>query len=229
MVQPAVAGDRALLDVVGYSESGQYFAFEEFGVQDGSGFAYSSIYIVDLPADKWMYGSPFHVQATEEAYDRPLADIRAEARAKANERLDELGITVPAETLILLGDGVPDAVGHQMEFAAPGGGPPGYTDPSRLRLTLNTFPVDSPNDCETLIGEQALGFSLNYIGPDGVAHLVHLDGESIPRSRGCTMEYRLYAVVGPFQSTGSRVAIVSSYPFGFEGPDRRFLAVPLEP
>ena len=51
-----LAGDRALIDLIGYSEDGRIFAFEEFGIQDGSGFPYSNIYVVDLPADKWAYG-----------------------------------------------------------------------------------------------------------------------------------------------------------------------------
>ncbi len=36
---PTLAGDRALIDVIGYSDDLRYLAFEEFGVQDGSGFA----------------------------------------------------------------------------------------------------------------------------------------------------------------------------------------------
>ena len=39
LVTPALAGDRALIDVIGYSQDTDYFAFEEFGIQDGSGFA----------------------------------------------------------------------------------------------------------------------------------------------------------------------------------------------
>ena len=45
---PALAGDRAVIDFIGYSADSRYFAFEEFGIQDGSGFPYSSIYIIDL-------------------------------------------------------------------------------------------------------------------------------------------------------------------------------------
>jgi predicted secreted protein len=50
----------------------------------------------------------------------------------------------------------------------------------------------------------------------------------LPKSRGCPTDYRLYAVVAPFQQAEPRIALISSYPFGFEGPDRRFLAVPLD-
>jgi predicted secreted protein len=36
---PALAGDRALIDYIGFSPDARYFAFEEFGIQDGSGCA----------------------------------------------------------------------------------------------------------------------------------------------------------------------------------------------
>lgn len=223
LAAPVLAGDRALLDVIGYSEDGRYFAFEEYGVQDGSGFAYSSIYIVDLAADKWMYGSPFHAQADEEM-ETLLAEVRAEAREKADERLVELGINQPAEILILLGDGVQDQPGKTMTFSNPGWGPPGSTEEGvTYALSLATFPAKSSNDCETLLGKPAVGYALDLNGQE-----VHRDGLTLPKSRGCPMDYRLYAVVTPFGAAGHRVAIISSYPYGFEGPDRRFLAVPLD-
>ena len=63
---PAVAGDRALIDYVGFSADFRYFAFEEFGIQDGSGFAYSNIFVVDLATDSWVVGTPVRVQAESE-------------------------------------------------------------------------------------------------------------------------------------------------------------------
>ncbi len=41
LASPSLAGDRAGIDFIGYSADGGFFAFEEFGIQDGSGFAYS--------------------------------------------------------------------------------------------------------------------------------------------------------------------------------------------
>lgn len=55
---PAVAGDFANRDIIGFSADGSRFAFEEYGQQDGSGFAYSNIYIRDRyrdrPLDGWL-------------------------------------------------------------------------------------------------------------------------------------------------------------------------------
>lgn len=227
LATPALAGDRALIDLIGYSPDGRYFAFEEYGIQDGSGFAYSSIYIVDLPADKWVYASPYRAQADEIDTDRPLADVRAEARAMAEEKLGPLAIGAPADVLVLLGDGVADADGKEVTFAIPSWGPPGATqEGSESTLTLTTYPADSPEPCADYIGQKAVGYALS-LEENGQTRELHRD-KVLPKSRGCPLDYRLYGVVERFDGGGGRVALISSYPFGFEGPDRRFLAVPLD-
>jgi predicted secreted protein len=226
---PALAGDRALIDFLGYSDDGKYFAFEEYGVQDGSGFAYSDIYVVDLVADKWMYGSPFHAQANDTNWDRPLADVRAEAMGKAKDKLDEVKISRPVEILALLGDGVPDADGKQMVWRHTQCCMPGQTEDTDFTLTLETFPAKGADNCQDSYAEGmgVVGYGLTVRYGEESTEL-HRDGATLPKSRGCTLDYRLYAVVSPFEDGFHRVAIISSYPFGFEGPDRRFLAVPID-
>ena len=85
-------------------------------------------------------------------------------------------------------------------------------------------------ECSTMqgtIGKKALGYALSLHDGQNVTE-AHRDEATLPKSRGCPVAYRIYAVVSPFERADPRVAIISSYPFGFEGPDRRFLAVPLE-
>jgi predicted secreted protein len=220
----AFAGDRALIDIIGYSPDAGYFAFEEFGIQDGSGFAYSSIYIVDLETDTWVGGTPFHEQAEDEATG--LAAIRRAARNAAGAELDAAAIAVPAQLVALIGDGEPDAAAEELVF-----GLPGYMDPGSVigqyTLGLSSFPSQSPQPCEDYLGKAPLGYELTLTSEDG-QRVLHRD-ERLPRSRGCPMDYRLYGVALPFGATdiSGGVALVSVYPFGFEGPDRRFIAVPL--
>ena len=47
---PALAADKANINIIGYSEDDAYFAFEQFGEHDGSGGNFSNIYIIDLHA-----------------------------------------------------------------------------------------------------------------------------------------------------------------------------------
>src|SRR5262245_56328149 len=104
---PVFAAERALIDFIGFSEDARYFAFEEFGIGDGSGAAYSTIYVIDLSEDKWVAGSPFAVDTLddENPEERPLSEVRAEVLALAQPMLEDLGITDPVQIVALNGDG----------------------------------------------------------------------------------------------------------------------------
>ena len=222
---PALAGDRALAMVIGYSNDGRYFAFEEFGVQDGSGFAYSNIYMVDLDNDRWVVGTPIRLQAEDESTD--LGDIRREAHAEARLRLDELGVERPAQVAALIGDGEPDNDGLSLSF----GIPVGYLEPgtvgSTYNLSLEIFYTESGAPCIDWFGERPMGFAIRITDVGGTREAYR--DRSLPRSRGCPITYRFYGVFLPHMATdiSRAVALVSVYVYGFEGPDRRFLAVPL--
>lgn len=217
---PAQAGDRALIDYIGYSADGRYFAFEEFGIQDGSGFPFSTLYIIDLPADSWVEGSPYRVLL--ESDDADVDEAREAALEQAEARLDELEIGAGADVVALNGDGE-TTDGQSLSFGTPGYG---LQEPNGVHeLTIETFSAPSPEDCVGYIGEEALGYALAM---DGVE--IHRDTGDLPRSRGCPLGYRIHAVVMPPEwlwEVQAPLAVIASYPFGFEGPDRRFLVVPL--
>ena len=221
LASPTLAGDRALIDYLGYSEDGRYFAFEEFGVQDGSGFPFSNIYVVDLPADSWVSGTPVRITLEDEMAH--VGDARAAAREEAGAALDTYGIDTAVHQLAVNGDGEAATDLHELRFGRPGYGLGEPIDP--VILSLETFAANSPQDCALYLGEPAVGFTLLRDGEE-----IYSDSEMLPNSRGCPMDYRLHAVVAPAEWSGAgggRVAIIASYPFGFEGPDRRFIAVPL--
>lgn len=218
----AAAGDMALADFIGFSHDARYFAFEEYGVADGSGSAYSSIYIVDLAQDRWAGGSPFHNEGFEDS--QTLAETRAKAMDAARPKLAELAIDNPPQIAALSADGT---IGEAstMRFGFPMYNAPGATTGDFL-LKLETFDLPETTDCKDEDGSGRSGFALTL--KDGTAtRELHRDSR-LPQSRGCPEGYRLYAVVFPYgdSEVGHAVAIVSAYPRGWEGPDRRFLAVP---
>lgn len=218
---PALAGDRAQIGYLGYSHDARYFAFEEFGIQDGSGFPFADLYVVDLATDSWVSGTPVRIRIDDES--ARVADARDQALGEAEAVLDQFGIAVAAQPLAVNGDGELGADWQSLSFGRPGYGLGAPLNP--VTLTLDTFPATSPQDCELYLGEPAVGFALRLDGAE-----IYSDANVLPNSRGCPMDYRLYAVVAPVDWSGAdgrRVAIISSYPFGFEGPNRRFLAVPL--
>ncbi|GLQ53443.1 DUF2259 domain-containing protein [Devosia nitrariae] len=217
----ACAGDRALLDVIGYSPDARYFAFEEFGIQDGSGFPYANVYVIDVETDGWAPGTPVRVRIEDEAAG--LADARREARTEAKAALT--AIEAPADVWALVGDGEMDAEAKTLDF-----GRPSYERGAVIesyRLDLETFEAPAGEPCQDWFEQAPLGYALTLAGPDG-ERLVHRD-ERVPRSRGCPFDYRIHAIVAPMDAPDLEavIAILSVYPGGFEGPDRRFLAVPL--
>lgn len=219
----AEAGDRAVLDAIGFSASGEVFVFEEFGVQDGSGFAYSNIYVVDLAADKWIAGSPFRNRSDSE--DVALADIRAKSRKQAAAAIAQYSVDVPAEALVINGDADTETDLRHVRFGMPMSGPKAIHDPRDL--TLAVFDTTAAEPCEDYMEEKPKGFALTLTTGGDVVEL-HRDG-ALPKSRGCALDYGIYGVFTPFGDYGFErgVALVSVYSFGFEGPDRRFVAVPL--
>lgn len=228
IVGSVFAGDRAQLDIIGYSEDAKYIAFEEFGVLDGTGGYYSHIFVVDLDTDSWLRGSPYSVETDgDEGSDtRSLAEVRKTAMALAAPTIASLRIDVPATTLNMIPDGVPNMDGKTMVVDAPSCCGSTDTDNSiELRLTLTTFDAKMSGACQV---DSALGFSLTVDYWDGHSAEVHRDGGTLPKSRSCPQDYRIYSVVSPFESGFSRVAFISSYPFDYEGVSRRFLVVPLE-
>lgn len=223
LAAPASAGDHALIDVIGYSQDLRYLAFEEFGLQDGSGFAYSSLYVVDLVEDKWVSGTPWRDAGADE--DVPLAKVRGKVAAAASEKLAALDITMPAQVVAMMGDGVLDPK-PSMRFGYPAYGLPGQTE-GDFTLSLETFSVSAPADCDPELAGETKGFALTLNG-NGAPREIHRDKGTQPKSRGCAMNYAIYAVIFPYLGGGleNAVAIVSTYPYGWEGPNRRFLVVP---
>lgn len=226
---PAAAADNALLNMIGYSADGAYFAFEQYGIQDGSGFAYSDVFVVDLVNDKWVSGTPFEVQAEDE--DASLSSIRAEAMGKAKASIAKYKFEVPVQILALIGDGDASQNGTRLSWSTPTCCTSQAVQADAFSLLLSTRGSSSPEDyCQDM---SPVGFNLGYQDQNGVTEL-HADGDTLPKSRGCTLDYRIYAAVQPFQDyyadgfTPRRVAIIATYPFGFEGVDRRFMAVPID-
>jgi len=229
-VLPAAAADRALINMIGYSEDGDYFAFEQFGIQDGSGFAYSEVFVIDLANDKWTSGTPFEVQAEDE--ERSLAEVRLEALGKAQGALEQYKIGVPVEILALIGEGEYGTdTGMRVHWSTPSCCSAGATQADAQSLVLQHRGITSQDDyCMDM---QPVGYILSYQDKSGEREL-HADGDVLPKSRGCTLDYRIHSVVAPYSEyygidfTARRVAIIAAYPFGFEGVDRRFLVVPID-
>jgi len=224
---PALAGDAAAIDPIGFSEDGRYFAYEEYGIQDGSGFPYSTVYLIDLVADKWV-GLPVRERIDDES--ARLNTVREAALARAKPMLDKAALALPAELVALNADGETGNDGLELTYGSYGNG---LTPPQDLQtLTLTTFASTSTQPCASYgMEEPVKGFALTLASETGDAVEIHRDA-AVPASRGCVSDYRIHAVMAPFHwryDAMPAVAVISVYTVGFEGPDRRFVTVPILP
>jgi len=227
LASPALAGDAAALDPIGFSADGRYFAYEEYGVQDGSGFPYDSIFLVDLIEDKWV-GTPVRVRIDDES--ATLDAVRQKALAEARPMLEQAALTVPAHPLFMNADGEVGANGIAVKFGLWGNGlqVPG----DQFKLQLDTFASTTTEACASFGMEDPVkGFALTLVDSAGNAAEIHRD-TAVPASRRCVSDYRIHAVLSPFpfgMSASPLVGVISVYSLGFEGPDRRFIIVPIAP
>ena len=215
----ATAGDYAERAILGFSPDGSTFAFEEYGVQDGSGFPYSNIYVIDTASDGWVAGTPVRILTQAEL--APLAETRAAAHAKVRPILEARQVGAPGNLVASNPPTELSADPHQVIFLpriiSPMGGA-AYG----LALTEITLPA---GDCPDM-GQPFRGFRLALTAPAGGTHTLAND-TAIPASRHCPLGYGISDVLTAYPEGGQPVlaVILSMYTVGFEGPDRRFLAV----
>ncbi|ESR25850.1 DUF2259 domain-containing protein [Lutibaculum baratangense] len=225
-IPPAAAGDTAERRIIGFAEEGRLFAFEEFGVQDGSGFPYSNIYVVDTDTDSWVAGTPIRVRLEEDGAG--LEDARRQAETRLEEVVgEELGdarfVTLAHSPL-----GEFEQSPTELLFAPLIPSNP-LADPDRTYAArLDLFHAETQAaDCITYIGDRPMGFRLTVDGLEkgGGSVVLHEDAGPVPASRGCPITYRLSEIVVPDFPPDRLAVLISVFTPGFEGPDRRFIAV----
>ena len=186
---PAWAGDAAQLDIVGFSADGGVFAFEEYGVQDGSGFPYANRFYIDTATDQFLPGTPIRVRIDDETAS--LDDARSQAREQgemivpAAELAANKGFTAGSNAITEL-----SADPHRMAVNPRPVVPPIDTP---LELRLEEIALEQPERC-THFGA-VFGYRLTRLGvePGESASLLHED-DTIPASRTCPLGYRIGAV-----------------------------------
>jgi predicted secreted protein len=227
----ARAGDAAERAILGFSPDGRYFAFEQYGVQDGSGFPYSEIFLIDLNSDSWAEGTPVRIrlegesQSLEAARRQALAEARPFlAKAKVTDNARILASNVLYERLA-----DPRRMGFRTFYASFGNLERDEADDAEISLMLEEIVLPAPKDCPA--GDTPLaGFILKAKHGSATFEEVYRDRE-IPATRRCPLKYSLSDAVSLLALDGSiqrLVVMINVFSYGFEGPDRRFVAVRLQ-
>jgi predicted secreted protein len=226
----AEAADGAKFRALGFSSDARYFAFEQYGVQDGSGFAYADVFVLDIQADNWAQGTPVSVLLEDETFS--VSAVRTKAKTQAEPILKSLAVTHDAELLAanpfteVLSDR--SKVTFHDHYNNSMGIYGNADNQGSWDLITSKVNVPLPAGCEADIG--VVGYKLEIRNnKSAVTTLLHED-KSLPKSRFCAVGYDIEAVVQPVggSPSGQLVAVIGFYRRGFEGADRRFIAVPFK-
>lgn len=217
------AGDYATLNFIGFSSDGRYLAFEEYGVQDGSGFPYSNIYFIDTA--KNVYAAP-PAKAFLKDEMASINTARGRSASHAAKKLKQYGIVkgntgkhvishlINDLTVSEMSDGeAPIAV----QFAETIGS---MYKRGHFELVLRPE-KNMPKDCEAFEQEMFM-LDLKLVNRDYDSTTVLQQDAALPASRGCALGYRFQDV---YLHKGVIVVFLNVFTTGFEGPDMRFMAV----
>jgi len=235
----AAAGDGAAIHVLGFSADGRYFAFEQYGEQDGSGSFYSTVTAVEVAGDRLIKGMPVTAimdpddpKLGKEPRDKQLADIRAKAAADAAAMLRQLEISEPGVMVAWSRDARARAMldSEQVKTVSKATVMTVMLPPERFgidaRLVLREFDIALPRCKDLVSGEHPNGFGLT-LERKGRSTIHLRRDQTIPLSRGCPEHYGIAEVHAlPLPDGSTALAVVIQYFYmAFEGPDRRFLVV----
>ncbi|WP_018239770.1 DUF2259 domain-containing protein [Ensifer sp. BR816] len=225
---PAVAGDYASFQPIGFSSDGKVFAFEEYGIQDGSGFPYSAIYVLDTRTDTFLPGAPVRARVEEDGGALPKA--RRDARRRAEPLIDAYRLLDTPGLLAAYNPVTePDAADHRLRYDSFPADPP-FRKTYEVDLEEKSFEAEGM--CKDLL-KTVKGFRLVMTEKAGqpVSEVLQ-DDARIPESRHCPTGYRIGGVVTHVNDDGTQVHIVMVLvkSLGFEGTtDGRWIAMPIWP
>lgn len=218
-MQVAAAYDASALRVIGFSPDGRHFAFEENG--DNEAGHYTTTVILDTATSKHAAGSPFAGIEDNETLDK------ANARAAAAIKRLHIG-TKPSLTVT-----VPEAVAHETAVSSPIEKlqdamvktlalPEGFGSGARLTLTQS---LKRSRKCQ--YDEAGATVFRLALEKTSAKPLLIGSAQNISSPDDCPTGYGIAEAHMLKLPGGSEVigVIVQYFYAGFEGTDRRFMAV----
>jgi predicted secreted protein len=254
IVSAAQAGDAAARRIIGFSPDGKYFAFEQYGEIDAAVSGWSQIDIIDTSTDEFVGGKPILVVDESEEATTTVEQARAQAAKQAAPILAKYAIAARGERTAFDRFTFPDDTVEyndifRLEQAGQKWLSPFYDETGISTIQLDEILADSKTDCsasfddakpddqqgdKALQGDKtgkALGFRLSLQRQDGKPFKVLHEDKAVPGSRNCPTSYSLsesYKYTPPCKPAVLAV-LVQRFSQGFEGRDRRFIAVTGQP
>lgn len=221
----AKAGDIAERNILGFSPDGAYFAFEEYGVQDGSGYPFANFYIIETKKNSWVKGSPVRILLKDE--NKTVAMARKEAMIIGNLFVDKFKIQPVGK---LLAHNPVTEIGRDPLTLTVAPGPVPFLKNYAVTFRVEALPIKTKR-CEAYGDESQIGFLLKAKRKGGEETEIHKDSR-IPTSRGCPKAYAISDIIrySPPETPNKSIYIIllQVFSYGFEGDDGRFLAISTE-
>lgn len=218
LATPLLAEDIAHRRIIGFSPDGKYFAFEQSGIENGSGTAYAHIFLIDTRYNKWIKGSPFRAKAVGR---RKLIRARRKVRALARRAL--MRYRVNRKGVVLASNPITEVNSDPHRVVVRSRRSIRRLD-EPLVFSIREVRVRTPR-CRRYTRRPIKGMIIRVRRKGGRMKLLHTD-KRIPKSRGCPTSYSIEDVIRLKKRSGGAVYAVI-YSFVRSGPDgeeRRFIA-----
>ena len=203
------------------------FAFEEYGVQDGSGFPYSNIFFIDTRKDTFLPGTPIRLRIDEE--NAGLAKVRAQTQAKA---APSSNVTILATNPGLMAAFNPvtetEAPAHRLSYRQYAVEPPVG---GHFTLALKEIALPPSALCKD-VTPQSIGFQPRLSKARMESRRIACFTSTRRFPRAANARPAIASAASMVSSAGRRASRCTSslcrcLSFGFEGRDGRWIAVPV--
>lgn len=218
LANTAHARDAALSRIIGFSPDGKYFAFEQYGIGDGSGFPFSEIFFIDTIKNTWVE-DPVRVFIKDDGVS--LSKARIKAVAEATPIIKRLGTTLHGFTVVSNPITQEIADRNNINFGVFPDAP--LYDSYNIKLTTRSFQSES---CKAYGDIKIFNLDLTSLSNQGITK--SYADNSLPKSRDCALDYSI-SEVHYFEATNGDVVFmtfVNIMSYGWEGRDRRFMVIP---
>lgn len=221
------AGDYAHLNFIGFSKDGKYLAFEEFGTQDGSGFPYSNIYIVDVAKNSYAV-PPVRIRIDNESATE--AQARAKAKLNTAANLRRFAIVAGNTGDLVVARLLTDIKMTEEPLKSDAGKPQeiNFTDYRESNYFADEYSLKlTPSEvkggkCEAYADSPIYKFALVLKNEKSGAETTLQHDANLPDSRSCPIDYSIQNV---YVYQNKIAVFLNVFSIGFEGPDMRYLVV----
>lgn len=209
---------------IGFSNDERYFAFVQYGEQDGSGFPEAITTIIDTSTSKVVSQAQVILEDDDgKATDNSIAKAVAKSKKNANlaRYIERPGKLQGKLLLHRLPTDLSEISKNVFSFhPIAGGASGGYS--YELKIAQLTAPVEKDHNDWCYSDEYNKMIAVKLLNEvSGKEHHVYADKRQ-PKLRTCSFDYRLVKVL----TVNTRVVFIFKYlTIGFEGPDHSYMAV----